>query len=219
MVSYDVGALFTTVPVDKAVQHIRYWERRETGKSYPCSSSASRPPIFCTREITTDKEKVRPLGLQYLQWLPTFTWKALSKSVFLPTPVPLPRFGAKMWMIRLLSFSQLRLNVSLVTLIKWIHASSSLKKLKKRISYPFKCSKAEKSSRATFYIYLVYLACYLPIACVVLAKINGKTAFYFTSTLVHLNSSLNPLIYCWKMRHIRQTVMNILRTIFAIGPH
>ena len=123
-------------------------------------------------------------------------------------------------MIRLLSFTQLRLNVSLVTLIKWIYASSSLKKLKKRISYPFKCRKAEKSSLATFYIYLVYLACYLPIACVVLAKVNGKTALNFTSvTLVYLNSSLNPLIYCWKMRHIRQTVMNILRNIFTIGPH
>ena len=80
-------------------------------------------------------------------------------------------------------------------------------------------ARLKKPSLATFYIYLVYLACYLPIACVVLAKINGKTALYFTSTLVYLNSSLNPLIYCWKMRHIRQTVMNILRNIFAIGPH
>ena len=74
-------------------------------------------------------------------------------------------------------------------------------------------ARLKKSSLATFYIYLVYLACYLPIACVVLAKINGKTALNFTSTLVYLNSSLNPLIYCWKMRHIRQTVINILRNI------
>ncbi|CAH3023995.1 unnamed protein product [Porites evermanni] len=81
-------------------------------------------------------------------------------------------------------------------------------------------ARLKKSSLATFYIYLVYLACYLPIACVVLAKVNSKTALYFTSaTLVYLNSSLNPLIYCWKMRHIRQTVMNILRNIFAIGQH
>ena len=81
-------------------------------------------------------------------------------------------------------------------------------------------ARLKKSSLATFYIYLVYLACYLPIACVVLAKINSKTALYFTSvTLVYLNSSLNPLIYCWKMRHIRQTVMNIVRNIFTIGPH
>ena len=80
-------------------------------------------------------------------------------------------------------------------------------------------ARLKKSSLATFYIYLVYLAGYFPIACVVIAKFNGKTALHFTSTLVYLNSSVNPLIYCWKMRHIRQTVMNILRNIFAIGPH
>ena len=81
-----------------------------------------------------------------------------------------------------------------------------------------------KTALATFYAYVVFLACYLPISCVLFAKINGETALLshlrdFTLTLVHLNSSLNPLIYCWKMRHIRQTVMEILRNILAIGQH
>ena len=86
-------------------------------------------------------------------------------------------------------------------------------------------ARLKKSSLATFYIYFVYLVCYLPISCVVFAaKINGKTPllshlYRITLTLVFLNSSLNPLIYCWKMRHIRQTVLDILRNIFAIGPH
>ena len=81
-----------------------------------------------------------------------------------------------------------------------------------------------KTALATFYVYVVFLACYLPISCVLFAKINGETALLshlrdFTLTLVHLNSSLNPLIYCWKMRYIRQTVMDILRNMLAIGPH
>ena len=85
-------------------------------------------------------------------------------------------------------------------------------------------ARVKKSSLATFYVYFVYIVCYLPISCVVFAKTNGETPllshlWYFTLTLVFLNSSLNPLIYCWKMRHIRQTVMDILRNIFAIGPH
>ena len=85
-------------------------------------------------------------------------------------------------------------------------------------------ARLKKSSLATFYVYFVYLVCYLPISCVVFAKTNGETPllshlWYITLTLVFLNSSLNPLIYCWKMRHIRQTVMNILRNIFTIGPH
>ena len=86
-------------------------------------------------------------------------------------------------------------------------------------------TRLKKSSLATFYVYFVYLVCYLPISCVVLAKaVNGETPllshlWYITLTLVFLNSSLTPLIYCWKMRHVRQTVLDILRNIFAIGPH
>ena len=81
-----------------------------------------------------------------------------------------------------------------------------------------------KSALTTFYVYVVYLVCYLPISCVLFAKTNGETVllshlWYFTLTLVFLNSSLNPLIYCWKMRHIRQTVMDILRNVIGIGPH
>ncbi|CAH3196205.1 unnamed protein product [Porites evermanni] len=85
-------------------------------------------------------------------------------------------------------------------------------------------ARLKKTSLATFYVYFVYLVCYLPISCVYFAQTNGETPllsqlWYFTLTLVYLNSSLNPLIYCWKMRHIRQTVIDILRNIFAICPH
>ena len=86
-------------------------------------------------------------------------------------------------------------------------------------------ARLKKSSLATFYVYFVYLVCYLPASCFLFAKtVNDETPLlshlhYFTRTLVFLNSSLNPLIYCWRMRHIRQTVMDILRNIFAIGPH
>ena len=65
----------------------------------------------------------------------------------------------------------------------------------------------KKSSLATFYVYFVYLVCYLPFSCFLFAKtVNGETPLlshlmYFTLTLVYLNSSLNPLIYCWKMWH------------------
>ena len=69
--------------------------------------------------------------------------------------------------------------------------------------------RVKKSTLATFYVYVVFLVCSLLISCVVFAKTIGETTllshlWYFTLTLVFLNSSLNPLIYCWKMRHIRQ---------------
>ena len=76
-----------------------------------------------------------------------------------------------------------------------------------------------KTTLATFYIYSLFLACYVPIFCVNLAKLFcGKTAlirhlWYYVFTLMLSNSSLNPLIYSWKMRHIRHAVMDILRRV------
>ena len=76
-----------------------------------------------------------------------------------------------------------------------------------------------KSSTGTLFVYLALLVCYLPNACLlVMYSILGqnttiKTMQLYTVTLLFLNSSLNPIIYCWKMRHIRHAVMDILRNI------
>ena len=45
-------------------------------------------------------------------------------------------------------------------------------------------------------------------------SVTVKKLHYFSLTVVFMNSSLNPLIYCWKMRHIRHAVINILRNVF-----
>ena len=80
-----------------------------------------------------------------------------------------------------------------------------------------------KTAIATFYVYILFSVCYLPIACAGLATmIHGKNAFlshlwFFTWTVVYLNSSFNPLIYSWKMRHIRQAVLDTLRNVCPSG--
>ena len=76
-----------------------------------------------------------------------------------------------------------------------------------------------KSTVGIFYVYVVFLVCYLPyLISLVAKKMNGpsnvlKGCFVFSLTLVFLNSSLNPVIYSWKMRHIRHAVINILRNM------
>ena len=78
-----------------------------------------------------------------------------------------------------------------------------------------------KSAVGTFYVYLVFLVCYLPFISVnVLKAITWESTVIntlekYTVTLVLLNSSLNPLVYCWKMRHIRHATMNVLRNMFS----
>ena len=76
-----------------------------------------------------------------------------------------------------------------------------------------------KTALATFYIYFLFLACYVPMFCVNLAELFcDETVLIqhlrcYVFTLMLSNSSLNPLIYSWKMRHIRHAVINILRSV------
>ena len=74
-----------------------------------------------------------------------------------------------------------------------------------------------KSAVGIFYVYLVVLVCYFPyVISLVVIEMNGlniKRFYLFSTTLTFLTSSLNPVIYCWKMRHIRHAVVNILRNI------
>ena len=80
-------------------------------------------------------------------------------------------------------------------------------------------SSLAKSAVGIFYVYLVFLVCYLPYFIVLISiETNGpsivsKKIHLFSMTLAFLNSSLNPVIYCWKMRHIRNAVINILRNM------
>ena len=79
-----------------------------------------------------------------------------------------------------------------------------------------------KSAIGTFYIYLAFLACYLPHNCTYLARlILGPSnnldlvlhLMQYTLTLTWLNSSLNPLIYTWKMKPVRLAIRNTLQNI------
>ena len=76
-----------------------------------------------------------------------------------------------------------------------------------------------KSVVGTFYVYLVFLVCYIPVSLCAASfliysrSIALKRLWSFSLTLVFLNSSLNPVIYCWKMRHIRHAILDILRNM------
>ena len=82
-------------------------------------------------------------------------------------------------------------------------------------------AKNKKSAISMFYVYFVFLVCFLPqcfVGVTYLIQSPPSTALHvtalFSKTLVLLNSSLNPVIYCWKMRHIRHAMIDVLRNLF-----
>ncbi len=68
------------------------------------------------------------------------------------------------------------------------------------------------------WVQLALVACYVPwvIVAVLDAKgIEHDVAWLATETLVMLNSSLNPILYCWKIREVKQAVKDIIRELYC----
>ena len=83
-------------------------------------------------------------------------------------------------------------------------------------------NRERKSASSAFLVYIVFLACFLPNFCCIMlltsnrSKVSFILANHISGFLVLLNSSLNPLIYCWRYREIRQIVKNSVRKLIFI---
>ena len=75
--------------------------------------------------------------------------------------------------------------------------------------------KYKKTVSSALWVHFTLLACYLPYSIVSgLKAITGDTfavAQGFTATLIFFNSSVNPVLYCWRMREVRQAVKETIR--------
>ena len=74
----------------------------------------------------------------------------------------------------------------------------------------------KKSVVSMFYLFCAFLVSFLPYLChklaVTLSGWNTSTSVFFSVglTMVYLNSSLNPLIYCWRISELKQIVLEVL---------
>lgn len=83
-------------------------------------------------------------------------------------------------------------------------------------------TRQNKSAYNALIVYIVFVACYLPffIAVILLTAENFRSSFlvydHVSIFFAFLNSSLNPLLYCWRYREIRVNVKNSLSNIFCV---
>ena len=78
----------------------------------------------------------------------------------------------------------------------------------------FRMARFKKTALNTFLVYIVLLCCYIPysiaISIMAIAGVSiSSSVSVTTTTLVLLNSSLNPLLYCWRDREIRAAVKQL----------
>jgi len=78
-----------------------------------------------------------------------------------------------------------------------------------------KMTRLKKSAMNTFVFYIFLVICYFPNA-ILLAMFatiykDWKTEWTFATTVVFMNSSINPILYCWRLRELRAAVVKIGR--------
>ena len=84
----------------------------------------------------------------------------------------------------------------------------------------------KKTVSAALWVQGALLACYLPFGLVVgfisISGVNTPSlhfAWSLTASLVLFNSTLNPFLYCWKMREIRQAVKKTIRQFCCLSSY
>lgn len=85
-----------------------------------------------------------------------------------------------------------------------------------REGVPLDIARYKKTVSSTFWVQLALIVCYAPFCIVSAIGINEKgynIAWIVTTTLVYLNSSMNPILYCWKIREVNRAVKDTVRQI------
>lgn len=71
----------------------------------------------------------------------------------------------------------------------------------------------KKTVSSILWVQLALVVCYVPFCIVSILRVNDmkySMAWLATATLVYFNSSLNPILYCWKIGEVRQAVKNTI---------
>ena len=84
---------------------------------------------------------------------------------------------------------------------------------------PLNIARYKKAVYSALWVHVALVVCYLPFGIVAALvpqrgiSLSVYLAWYYTGALVYLNSSLNPFLYCWKMREVRQAVKETLNQL------
>ncbi len=77
----------------------------------------------------------------------------------------------------------------------------------------------KRSTMNTFVFYVALILCYFPIY--IIRSLHGisyrrwKTEWNFATTVVFMNSSINPILYCWRLRGLRTAIVKTARQMLC----
>ena len=220
---------------------VAYWMSLLNGHWNICSYASAASMISCTilsgvslltmTAISADRLLALLLGLRYRQ---AVTLKRTYKTVVvvwvLPTAITTTTYFwnsfITLWLI-LIAVS-LCLVTSIISFTKiFLTLRHHQAQLQDRSQQPnqltslLNIAKYKKAVSSAIWLQVAMVACYLPQGlAAALFPDSGLSssvflAFQYAGTLVSLNSSLNPILYYWKMQEVRKAVKDTIRQLLC----
>ena len=82
-----------------------------------------------------------------------------------------------------------------------------------------KVQRSAKSAKNTFIYYVVMIVCYTPViismSILTMSHDLWTNAWTLAETAALMNSSINPFLYCWRLRELRKAVLNTVRQMLC----
>ena len=104
-----------------------------------------------------------------------------------------------------------------------IQAEINVAQEQPRQAIPLNIARYRKAVYSALWVQVTLFICYLPFgitqALTDLKSVRFSSSVYlaktFSFTFVFLNSALNPFLYCWKIKEVRQAVKDVIRQIYC----
>ena len=205
---------------------------------YPLGSSFLLLSFFAITFVSFDRYLALVLHLRYTTIVTVS--RVIKINLLLLTPV-FPSavyfwFSKEDWFKQ--AVTRLGLTVIVIGMVtilfSYFHIFTILRRHKKQIQNqnsmmtsmrgisPMEIAKYRKSVLTIFFVLGAVVLCYFPIAIrFVIARFSKTRISGFRlilgAIMVFLNSSINPLVYCWRMKEIRLFVLSKFRCVFRVS--
>ena len=179
--------------------------------------------------ISVDRLLALWLGLRYRQ---VVTLRSVYITVIVMWVLPIVATTSYIWnpqLLSLLLYIHLSLCLSIIIfsymkiffMLRHYQIQVTVAQEQPRQAIPLNIARYRKAVYSALWVQVTLFICYLPfgITQALTESVKVSSSFYlaktFSFTLVFLNSSLNPFLYCWKIKEVRQAVKDAIRQIYC----
>ena len=188
--------------------------------------------LFVLTAISVDRLLALWLGLRYRQ---VVTLRSVYITVIVMWVLPIVATTSYIWnpqLLLLLLYIHLSFCLSIIIfsymkiffMLRHYQIQVTVAQEQPRQAIPLNIARYRKAVYSALWVQVTLFICYLPFgitqAFTDLKSVRFSSSVYlaktFSFTSVFLNSALNPLLYCWKIKEVRQAVKDAIRQICSL---